>query len=474
MIRSQHTSRAWLVGVMALFSILSSAGLANAAPADGSVARPADFARQLPLAVEGSGPWYHLDLPLSVQLLAHQADLGDLRVFDAAGQPQPYFIARENPAHAYGEAQAGVKWFPLYDAADAGRRVPDVRVQVAGSGSVSDVQPNEELEAGEEILRGWLLDTSAIKAPLIHLNFDWTSEREGFQHFSIEASDDLKQWQPWGDGQVGRFSFADERIEQHDVDLPARPARYLRLLWKSPQAAPILTSVQVTSDVSNAAATPLTWSEALAGRSDKPNEYIWQLPAPLAVERIKVLVEQSNSLAPVAVYGRSDANASWQPLQNGLLYRLSQNGQDFLQDQLTLPGQMVRQIMLQVDDRGGGLGSAVPRLQVATRAVQVLFKAEGTAPYTLALGNAGLHGAAIAPVDAAAAGQAHVVVATAAKVATPAPAPAASAALAAPVAPATGMPGWARAALWAGLVVAALLLVAMAWSLGRPRSARPR
>ncbi|WPP02326.1 DUF3999 domain-containing protein [Pseudomonas sp. HR96] len=448
--------------------------LSSAALAEGSAPRPADFARQWPLAAEGAGPWYHLDLPLSAQLLAHQADLGDLRVFDAAGQPQPYFIARPTAAHAYGEAQAGVKWFPLYDAAEASRRVPDVRVQLAGNGSVSDVQPNEELEAGEEILRGWLLDTSAIKAPLIHLNFDWTSEREGFQHFSIEASDDLKQWQPWGDGQVGRFSFADERIEQHDVDLAARPARYLRLLWKSPQAAPILTSVQVTSDISNAAAMPLTWSEPVAGRSDKPNEYIWQLPAALAVERIKVLVEQSNSLAPVAVYGRSEAGGSWQPLQNGLLYRLAQNGQDFVQDQLALPGQTLRQIMLQVDDRGGGLGSAVPRLEVATHAVQVLFKGEGKPPFTLALGNSTVRGAPVAPVDVGAAGQAHVVVAAPLKPAAPLPAAAAVAPAPASAAPAAGLPGWAHAALWAGLVVAALLLVAMAWSLGRARSARPR
>ena len=37
---------------------------------------PADFTTQVPLAVSGNGPWYRLELPLSVQLSARQADLG--------------------------------------------------------------------------------------------------------------------------------------------------------------------------------------------------------------------------------------------------------------------------------------------------------------------------------------------------------------------------------------------------------------
>jgi hypothetical protein len=85
-----------------------------------------------------------------------------------------------------------------------------------------------QLEAGEEALRGWLLDASAIKAPLQQLILDWTSERDGFQRFSIEASDDLQHWQSWGEGQVARLTFADERVEQHEVGLPGQSARYLR------------------------------------------------------------------------------------------------------------------------------------------------------------------------------------------------------------------------------------------------------
>jgi hypothetical protein len=53
---------------------------------------PADFTTQVPLAVSGNGPWYRLELPLAVQLNARQADLSDVRVFNAAGELQAYAL----------------------------------------------------------------------------------------------------------------------------------------------------------------------------------------------------------------------------------------------------------------------------------------------------------------------------------------------------------------------------------------------
>ena len=186
--------------------------LLGVAMAAGAQEKPADFAAQVPLSVSGSGPWYRLELPLSVQLQARQTDLSDLRVFNAAGEPQAYALARESAQTRDDGQLHEVKWFPLYNSADATERAPSVRVQSNANGALVEVQPASQLEAGEEVLRGWLLDASAIKAPLQQLIIDWTSERDGFQRFSIEASDDLQHWQAWGDGQVALCSCADVSV----------------------------------------------------------------------------------------------------------------------------------------------------------------------------------------------------------------------------------------------------------------------
>ncbi|WP_395609550.1 DUF3999 domain-containing protein [Pseudomonas sp. B22129] len=367
------------LGGLAVWLVCSAAGAQD---------NPADFTTHVPLAVSGNGPWYRLELPLAVQLSARQADLSDVRVFNAAGEQQAYALSRQSAQRSESRNVADVKWFPLY-AADTHEALPEVVMKATTEGTLLEVRPSK---AGKQVLRGWVLDASAIKAPLQQLSLDWSRERDGFQRFSIEASDDLQHWEPWGDGQVARLSFADERVEQHDVSLPGQSARYLRLVWQG-QEAPQLTSARLISATSSNLPAPLVWSPPLAGARLKAGEYSWQLPTGLNVERLRIELKQPNTLAPVTLSGRREANQPWQPLSNGLLYRLTQNGQDVVQDELQLPGLTVAELKLQVDERGGGLGVEAPALRFAVRATQLVFLARGEPPFTLVLGNASVKAA---------------------------------------------------------------------------------
>lgn len=428
---------------------------------------PADFTHHVPLSVSGNGPWYRLELPLAVQLNARQADLGDVRVFNAAGEPQAYALSRQSSQRTESRNVADVKWFPLY-AADTQESLPGVMMKTTTEGTLVEIKPSSAAKPGMQVLRGWVLDASAIKAPLQQLSLDWSREQEGFQRFSIEASDDLQRWEPWGEGQVARLSFADERVEQHDVSLPGRSARYLRLVWKG-QAAPLLTSAKLVSATRSSLPMPLVWSQPLAGTRLKAGEYSWQLPTGLSVERLRIELKQPNTLAPVTLAGRSDAKQLWQPLNNGLLYRLTQNGQDVVQDELQLPGQVVTELKLQVDERGGGLGADAPALRFAVRATQLVFLARGEPPFSLALGNASVKAASL-PLSTLipdysaerlnTLGQAKVV---------------GDVAVASPVVVAAveDGPNWKKLGLWAVLLLGVAALGAMAYSLLRkPPAAR--
>ena len=455
---SQKLNLGWL-GAVALGVALSA----------GAQEKLADFSTQVPLSVSGEGPWYRLELPLSVQLNAQQTDLSDVRVFNAAGEPQAYAMARATAQSAQDRNVTEVKWFPLYNAADDTERAPSVRVQSSANGTLVEVQPSSQLEAGEEVLRGWLLDASAIKAPLQQLILDWTSERDGFQRFSIEASDDLQHWQSWGEGQVARLSFAEERVEQHEVGLPGQSARYLRLLWNAPQAAPTLTSAQLESASTRSLPLPLVWSQPLAGSSAKAGEYTWQLPMGVNVERVQVELNQPNSLAPVTLAGRRESSLPWQSLSSGLLYRLTQGGQDVVQDELQLSGQTVQQLKLTVDERGGGLGAEAPSVKFAVRSTQVVFLARGAGPYTLALGNATVKAANL-PLSTLIPDYSAAKFTTLGKAAIDGGAVVTQAPPA--VAAATADTNWKKFGLWAVLLLSVLFLAVMAFSLLRKPPAK--
>jgi hypothetical protein len=427
--------------------------------------RPGDYAAQVPLTLSGTGPWYRLELPMALHLAARYADLRDLRVFNAEGEAQAYALTLGSARQSETQNDRAVKWFPLRGPLNA-EQIPSVRVQRSTTGTLVEVVPESAQAANEEVLRGWLLDTSAIDAPLHKLVLDWSSEREGFQRFSIEASDDLQHWRAWGEGQIARLSFADERIDQREVGLPGNKARYLRLLWNSPQQAPQLLSARVLSATSQIAAAPLSWSASLSPSSAKAGEYSWNLPLALPLQRIQVELAQANTLAPVSVAGRREGQVQWQPLVRGLLYRLPQDGREVLNDELELYGAPVQQLRLQVDERGGGLGSATPSIRVGIRATQVVFLARGTPPYVLAIGNAagkaanlplstlipGYDDTRLASLGVASAAEAPVIEAVSAS------------------AEQAARFDWQRLGLWGVLLVGVGLLVLMALSLLRAKS----
>ncbi len=355
--------------------------------------KPQDYRHGAALQLAGEGPWYRLELPFAAHLAAGHSDLRDLRVFDSNGQMQAYALIPGRSESVQQEQEHGVSGFPLRGRVDA-QEMPALRVERSTTGTLIELRGEAPAES-EQQLRGWLLDASAIDAPLVRLSLDWSGAEDGFQRFSIEASDDLQHWRSWGEGQVARLSFADERIDQRQVELPGQRARYLRLLWHSPAQAPQLQAVSLRSQRQAHQAAPLVWSEPMAAQANADGHYQWQLPLPLPLERLRVDLEQSNTLAPLRFEARSSDQGAWRQLVNGVLYRLPEAGREVINDELILPGWPVRQLRMQVDARGGGLGVDVPRMQVALRATQLVFLARGKPPYRLALGNPNAQSAAL-------------------------------------------------------------------------------
>jgi hypothetical protein len=190
----------------------------------------------------------------------------------------------------------------------------------------------------------------------------------------------------------------------------------------------------------------------------------------LNVERLQVELSQPNSLAPVTLSGRRESSLPWQPMSSGLLYRLTQNGQDVVQNELQLSGQIVQQLKLTVDERGGGLGAEAPTVRFAVRSIQLMFLARGAGPYTLALGSATVKAANL-PLSTL------IPDYSAAKLATLGKATVDSGAVATPASTVTTAAtidtNWKKIGLWAVLLLSVLFLGAMAFSLLRKPPVKP-
>ncbi|WP_152226905.1 DUF3999 domain-containing protein [Pseudomonas sp. SCB32] len=348
---------------------------------------PTDFANRVPLEVAGKGPWYRLQLPIDVLFAARHGDLRDVRIFNAEGEALPYSLRTGTASESRVGSEVQARIFPLRG--QSGRAAADsVKVVRSTTGTILEITPSAPTQDAQQVLRGWLLETGSGDLPLDRLQLDWKAESDGFQRLRIEASDDLEHWRSFGEGQLARLDFNGQRIEQSAIALPGETARYLRLWWESPEQAAQLSGAILSGSRSSAGPIPMLWSAPLAAKADANGDFSWSLPLALPVERVRILLEQANTLAPVALSGRHDGNVQWTPLARGVLYRLPGEGGEITQEELELPGSAVSQLRLQLDARGGGLGGSTASLSIGVRATEVVFLARGGEPYQLAVGSA--------------------------------------------------------------------------------------
>lgn len=441
--------------LLAAASLLGNA--ASAAPA------PADFAHRVPLEVSGNGPWYRVQLPIEVLFAARHGDLRDLRIFNAEGEALPYSLRTSAASEKQVRSEVQARIFPLRGATGsaAGDNLKIVR---STTGTILEITPNAPAQDKTQVLRGWLLETDSGDLPLDRLQLDWTAEGDGFQRLRIEASDDLEHWRSLGEGQLARLDFNGQRIEQNDIPLPGQTARYLRLWWESPEQAAQLVGATLSGSRSSTGPVPMLWSEPLAAKADSKGEFSWSLSLALPVERVRIPLQQDNTLAPVVISGRHDGNMQWTPLARGVLYRLPGQGGEITQEELELPGISLGQLRLQVDSRGGGLGGSTAHLSVGVRASELVFLARGGAPYELAVGSDSINDGSLPlttlvpgyePKRLASMGEARL------KGTLQAPA------AAVPATVATADTQWKRYGLWALLLAGVGLLALMALSLLR-------
>lgn len=420
----------------------------------------------------GEDSHYRFTLPADTYRGVTRADLGDLRVFNGAGEPVPYAFVPLRPA-THKPAVHAAKLFPLRGDEAKGMDGLNVRIRhTAGGGTSVDVSTSPASKRRK--LLGYILDPGELKVPFEALALDWQS-REGFTGTArVEGSEDLKYWRTLaGAATVLYLEHAGQRLERRRIELAGARARYLRISFNGVPADFVLKGVQV--ELRPDKAEPAREWLALLGRAvpDRPGEYEFDTGGHFPVDRLRFALPQQNTVAQVQVLARYRVESRrgsedrWQPMTSATLYRLRRNGTEVTNADLAVGPSASRHWLLRVDQRGGGLGSGEVRLEIGWVPHQVVFAARGAEPFTLAYGMKIAKPGAL-PITAVLPdykeGEA-IALKTASLAATAAPAPRAAAGFSEYFRESVDSGQAKKWALWAALVVGVLLLVWMAFAL---------
>ena len=356
-----------------------------------------DFARGVDIRTHAASSIYRVALPDDVYATVTRADLGDLRVFNAAGETVPHTLRQAPAPDPAAEAYVAVPSFPISERTVAGMDLAAVKIDERGT--VLEVR---RAPAPGEAVSAYLADLSALKTAIVGLRLEMGEPQgAGFlARIQVQSSDDLNRWLTIAPAAaIARMRHGEHVLTQNELDLPTTRARYLRVLWPKELSAVTLASVSVRPQ-STDPAPEIRW-RTVAGRpaSDERAAIIYDARGHFPVERLDLDLADSNDAVSVIVQSRPDDSSPWRERYRGLFYSLAEGG-DTIRNEPAPIGRITHAAwMVQPSGNAGWRPDRLPRLTLGWRPDELLFLARGEGPYTLAYGHANID-AEDAPVDA--------------------------------------------------------------------------
>ena len=364
---------------------LALAALALALPA-AAEEQPADFAYTAPISAAVSASHYRIRLPAAAYREAARRDLGDLRVFNAAGEPVPYAFAARELARAPATVRT-VALFPLYGDEAKGLDASAVRVERNARGTVVHVSVSDRAPRSERRLLGYVLDPGESKSPKDALLLDWDTPAAFSGHARVEGTDDFKQWYTVTSAPILSLQHAGASLERSRVEIGGTRARYLRLALTGVPRGFALKHVRLELRPENT--QPAREWVTLAGtRGKAAGEWIFETGGHFPADRVRLQLPEPNTVAQVQLQSRERVEDRWRPVASAVAYRLAGAAGDVVNPDIALAPNPDRYWLLKVDPKGGGLGSGEVRLEIGWVPHELVFAARGTPPFVLAYGNA--------------------------------------------------------------------------------------
>jgi hypothetical protein len=358
---------------------------------------PADFAYRIPLVNEGDSAFFRVDLPAPVYEGAVRRDLGDLRVFNGEGTPVAFaFMPRPAPGREAGAA-VELPFFPLR-AESARQDLGDLAMTIrrTAAGTTVDLATRDGKAVAPERLAGYLVDASEAKEPLAALTMSLPPSANITARVRVDASDDLVSWRTLVAGSpLLALEFGGRRLTRDRIELPPSTAKFLRVTFETGQATAEFASVRGEA-ADHAVEAPRQWRDVTGTPvRDQPGAFEFDLGGTFPIDRVTLLLPEQNTVAPTQLFVRAAAADEWRPVASTVFYRLRQDGGEATNPPVTVNGGEYRYWKASVDPKAGGVGAKAPQLSFGWYPGVIVFAARGNGPFELAYGSARVNPSAL-------------------------------------------------------------------------------
>lgn len=281
-----------------------------------------DYAQGIEIYAPDALPLVEATLPDAVYQGATRADLADVRVFNADGQPVPHAFCAAPATTEPTTTEEQLKVFELRDAPPNANGGTRVELQTAGGTQVNVVEPG----AGQPLVangRIHIIDARASDDPVRAIQFDWQSPDGASQaQVSIEASDDLDRWRVLVPASTLLLATrGNEQLRRERIEIPLRSYDYLRV-QRTDGGPPLAINRAVAERVGQVLEIEPTWFMATTLVTDDIQVLFFDTARRAPVSYARLRLQQENSSVRVTLHSRDDGKAPWTERWSGEVYRI--------------------------------------------------------------------------------------------------------------------------------------------------------
>lgn len=348
---------------------------------------PGDFAYAVPVRTEAGAAFHQVTLPPAVYEGAVRSDLGDMRVFNGAGEVVPHAFQVRSVAAQPAQARLAAPLFALHAQTLNGAQRAGVHIQTRVDGTIIRLEPGAAARAPGAPLVAYIADASAHKGSISALELERPADAGPFVgKLTIEGSDDLASWRVLvSEAPVLSLTAGAAQLQRLRVEFPAQSAKYLRLSW--PSGASPIELAALAVEPASAKPEPQRHWKAVTARQEKAHEYLIEPAGQFPVDRLRVQLPQPNTVAPVEILAHGKPGESWQPLVRTVAYRIHSDRGEVNSPDIVVPPVPGRRLLLRFDAQGGGIGMGTPSVEIGWVPHELVFAARGAAPFQIAYGN---------------------------------------------------------------------------------------
>lgn len=294
------------------------------------------YAMRAPIELQANEGLQRLELPLPVLQASRSANLADVHVFDAKGEPVPIAWA-EAPSIDRRERSLPLPRFAWPQRADNSTApAPGLKIELNTMGAVVRVESpgNARIAPAAKLApRTWLLDLSAAPSGerLDRIELDWKAHDGGLStSVTVEASDDARSWSTAGHWPLLVLAGSDPNSPAlKAVPWPAsgKPPRYLRLSFDTPLALTRSDAVLSTAAPAALSESPVRFRYQ-APHDAEPAQWLLDLQGSVALRGLTLRLPATNTVVPLRLQRRDDASQPWSDASRFVAWRLTREGRE--------------------------------------------------------------------------------------------------------------------------------------------------